>query len=321
MDYSIVLPSQPRVVKENSFSGVFEIDGLYRGYGQTLGNSIRRIILSSLPGAAITSVKIDGIQHEFSTIEGMREDVVTMLLNLRNLRLRLDSDEQQVLVLDVKGEKKITGADFNTNGQVEILNPEQLVATLTSPSSKLKMEVTVKRGLGYVPKEILHKDKVDIGVIALDAIFSPVRRVNFEVENMRVGDRTDFNRLRFFIETDGSMTPRQVLERSIRIMLDQLYAILNVASEDDISNREVVSSREEIQKDKKEIDPEFLKTRLESLNLSTRTENSLINAGIRTVGGLIRKSRSQLLELEGLGDKALEEIVSALKSNDITLKD
>jgi DNA-directed RNA polymerase subunit alpha len=319
MDYSIVLPSQPRAIKEEGFSGIFEIDGLYRGYGQTLGNAIRRIILSSLPGAAVTMVKIDGVQHEFSTIEGIREDVIAILLNLKNLRIRMDTDEPQTLDLDAKGEGVVTAKDIRATGQVEILNPDLEIAHLTGKNAKLKMEITVERGLGYVPKEALHKEKVDIGVIALDAIFSPIRRVNFEVENMRVGDRTDFNRLRFFIETDGTITPREVLERSVKIMLDQLRAVLNIAEEEE----ERVSFREEeiSATSEKESDPEFLKTRLESLGLSTRTENALINAGIRTVGGLVRKSRSQLLELEGLGEKAIEEISEALESSGVSLKE
>lgn len=317
MDNTIVLPSQPRVIKEDGFSGVFEIDGLYRGYGQTLGNAIRRIVLSSLPGAAVTTVKIDGIQHEFSTIEGMREDVITMLLNLKNLRIRLHGDEPQTISLSAKGEQVVTAELFSKNGQVEILNPELVIATLTSKNAKLVMDVTVQKGLGYIPKEILHKDKAEIGIIPLDALFSPIRRVNFEVENMRVGDRTDFNRLRFFIETDGTMTPREVLERSIRIMLDQLYSILNIAPE---QSYEVVQEVQDVV-EKKEVDQEILKTRLESIGLSTRTENALINAGIRTVGGLVRKSRQQLLELEGFGERSLDEIVSALAEHGVTLKD
>jgi DNA-directed RNA polymerase subunit alpha len=318
MDYSIVLPSQPRAVKEEGFSGVYEIDGLYRGYGQTLGNALRRIILSSLPGAAVTTIKIDGVQHEFSTIEGVREDVVTILLNLKNLRIRMDSEEPQVLELDVKGETVVTAGDIRPNGAVEVLNPDLVLAHLTSKSAKLKIEITVEKGLGYVPKEVIHKDKVDIGVIAMDAIFSPIRRVNYEVENMRVGDRTDFNRLRMFIETDGTVSPREVLERSVRTMLDQLRAILNIEEDQVLESSDI--SIEEAESEKQS-DPEFLKTRLESLGLSTRTENALINAGIRTVGGLVRKTRSQLLELEGLGEKALDEITAALADNEVTLKE
>ncbi|MBI2030053.1 DNA-directed RNA polymerase subunit alpha [Candidatus Kaiserbacteria bacterium] len=190
-DYHIALPGKPRIVSESERSGIYEIDGLYPGYGFTLGNSLRRIVLSSLPGAAVTHVKIPGVAHEFSTIEGVKEDVVTILLNLRKIRFRLLTDEPQTIHLSVKGPKDVTAADLKLPGQVEILNPETPIATITSKVN-LDIEIRAERGLGYIPKEVHQKERVDIGTIALDAIFSPIRRVNYEVENMRVGDRTDF---------------------------------------------------------------------------------------------------------------------------------
>ena len=224
-DYHIALPSKPRVVSESERGGVYEIDGLYPGYGYTLGNSLRRIILSSLPGAAVTQVKVPGVSHEFSTIEGVKEDVVTILLNIRKIRLKLLSDETQTIRLSVKGPKEVTAADLKLPGQVEILNPEQHIADVTGKVN-LEMELSAERGLGYIPKETHQKERVDIGSIALDAIFSPIRRVNYEVENMRVGDRTDFNRLRITIETDGTIAPREALERSIETMIHQLKSIV-----------------------------------------------------------------------------------------------
>jgi len=315
MDYQIVLPSKPRVVKEEGFSASFEIDGLYPGYGHTLGNSLRRIILSSLPGAAITSIKIDGTSHEFSTIEGVQEDVITILLNLKKVRIKLNTNEPQTLKLKVKGPAVVTAGDIEAHGQVEILNPEMVIANVTAKKT-LDVEIFASRGLGYVPKEELQKERVDIGTITLDAVFSPIRRVNYEVENMRVGDKTDFNRLKIFIETDGTILPREVIDHSVRIMIDQLKAVVGFQEEIE----EVVAEVKE-EEAETEVDSEFLKTRVDSLGLSTRTDNALQNANIRTVGGLVRKKKADILALDGLGKKGLEELEELLKANGIELKD
>ena len=314
-DYNIVLPSKPKVVSEEKLIGKYEIDGLYPGYGHTLGNSLRRIVLSSLPGAAITMVKIDGVQHEFSTIDGVKEDVVTILLNLKRLRFKLLTDEPQTVTLSVKGAKEVTAADCSVPGQVEVLNPEQHIATLTDKHASLTIELCVQKGLGYVSKENLNSEKVEIGSIALDAIFTPIRRVNYEVENMRVGDRTDYNRLSMTIETDGTMTPREALESSIEIMINQLKAIIGFQEEVE------VEVEEEKKEEEKEIDSEFLKTRIDTLDFSTRTANALDAANIRTVGGLARKKESDLLAFDGLGEKGLGEIKDILSEHNITLKD
>ncbi|OGG45573.1 DNA-directed RNA polymerase subunit alpha [Candidatus Kaiserbacteria bacterium RIFCSPHIGHO2_01_FULL_50_13] len=319
-DYHIALPSKPRIVSESETSGSYEIDGLYPGYGYTLGNSLRRIILSSLPGAAITHVKIPGISHEFSTIEGVREDVVTLLLNVRKIRLRLVSDEPQTLTLSVKGPKEATAADITTPGQVEVLNPEQHVATISSKTT-LEMELHAERGLGYVPKEVHQKERVDIGTIALDAVFSPIRRVNYEVENMRVGDRTDFNRLRIFIETDGTITAHEALTRSIETMIHQLKAVVGFKEEEEVP-QEVVAAGElpAVREDRLSADAELLKTRISELKLSARVEDALNEASIRTVGGLVRKREDDLLAIEGLGQKGLQDIKRALSNLGLTLR-
>jgi len=318
MDYTILLPSQPKIVLEEESRGMYEIDGLYPGYGHTLGNSLRRIILSSLPGAAITSVKISGADHEFTTLSGIREDVITILLNLKKVRVKMLTNEPQTLVLKAKGDGEVKASAIEVPGQVEVLTPDQVIAHITDPKGSLELEMTVERGLGYVAKEVLQKERVDIGSITLDAVFSPIRRVNYEVELMRVGDRTDFNRLRLFIETDGTITPKEVLEKSIGIMIHQLKAI--VGFQEDEPEEEVVEEESE-DEEHNEIDQEFLKTRIESLNLSARTENALSKASIRTVGGLVRKSESDLLEFPGLGNKGIEEINSILAEHDITLKE
>jgi DNA-directed RNA polymerase subunit alpha len=319
LDYHIALPSKPRVASESERSGSYEIDGLYPGYGYTLGNSLRRIILSSLPGAAVTSVKIPGVAHEFSTIEGVKEDVVTLLLNVRKMRLKLITDEPQTLTLSVKGPKTVTAADFKLPGQVEILNPEQHIAEITSKVT-LEMEVRAERGLGYVPKEVHQKERVDIGTIALDAIFSPIRRVNYEVENMRVGDRTDFNRLRITIETDGTITAREALEKSIETMIHQLRAIVGF-KEDEVVEAETGAEEPSAGKQhEKEADSEMLKTRITELKLSLRVEQALDQASIRTVGGLVRKREDDLLSIEGLGQKGLQDIKRALSNLGLTLR-
>jgi DNA-directed RNA polymerase subunit alpha len=321
-DYHIALPSKPRVVSESERSGSYEIDGLYPGYGYTLGNSLRRIILSSLPGAAVTHVKIPGVAHEFSTIEGVKEDVVAILLNIRKIRFKLLTDEPQTITLTVKGPKSVTAADLKLPGQVEILNPEQHILELTGKVS-FEMELRAERGLGYIPKEAHQKDRVEIGTIALDAIFSPIRRVNYEVENMRVGDRTDFNRLRIIIETDGTLPAREALERSIETMIHQLKAVVGFkedetpASVSDLSD----GARGIIREDKGiSLDAEILKTRITELSLPQRVEMALDNASIRTVGGLVRKREDDLLAIEGLGQKGLQDIKRALSNMGLTLR-
>ena len=320
-DYHIALPSKPRIVAEAERSGTYEIDGLYPGYGFTLGNSLRRIILSSLPGAAVTHIKIPGVSHEFSTIEGVKEDVVTLLLNVRKIRFRILTDEPQTITLSAKGPATVTAADFKVPGQVEILNPEQHIAEVTGKIS-LDLEVRAERGLGYVPKETHQKERVDIGTIALDAIFSPIRRVNYEVENMRVGDRTDFNRLRILIETDGTITPREALERSIETMIHQLKAVVGFKEEtvEELQETVSMSKAEELDDKNAPVDSEMLKTRISELKLPQRVEAALDAASIRTVGGLVRKREDDLLSIEGLGQKGLQDIKRSLSNLGMTLR-
>jgi len=320
LETNVALPSKPRVVAEEQFSGTYEIDGLYPGYGHTLGNSLRRIILSSLPGAAITQVKIEGVSHEFSTIEGVKEDVITLLLNLKHVRIALHSDTPVTMRLSVKGAGIITASSISAPSQIEILNPNHHIAELTSKSANLDIEMTVENGLGYVPREVHQKEKVDIGTIALDAVFTPIRRVNYEVENMRVGDRTDFNRLRIYIETDGTLSPNDALERSIEIMIHQLKAIIGF-QETVVAQSEEVQADVTSEADAPEVDADVLKTRIETLDLTPRTQNALAEANIRTVGGLVRKRKDDILSLDGIGPKGVDEIVDMLKGLGVALKD
>ncbi len=318
--HNIILPSKPRIVKEDSLHGVYEIDGLYPGYGHTLGNSLRRIILSSIPGAAITSLSIDGVKHEFSTISGVKEDVISIILNLKKVRFTLHGDEEQVATLRIKGSKIVTAKDIETPSQLEVVNPDQYICEVTDKSVDLAIELRVEKGLGYVAREILQKEKADIGSIALDASFTPVRRASYEVENMRVGDRTDHNRLRMSIETDGSITPREALEYSIAAMITQLQSIIGFREhsvekeEASVTSSGTAAVSEVVEAE----DP--TKMKIEELNLSTRTENALVVASIRTVGGLVRKTEEDLLSLDGLGEKAVTEIKKALQNLSLSLK-
>ncbi len=321
LEKSVALPSKPRVISEEEFQGVYEVDGLYPGYGHTLGNSLRRIILSSLPGAAITQVKIDGVQHEFSAIDGVRDDVVTILLNLKKVRIMMHSDEKTVVTLKANEVGVVTAGDIEVPSQIEILNPEQKITEITSKGVKLSIELTIEHGLGYVPREVHQKDKVDIGTIALDAVFTPIRRVNYEVENMRVGDRTDYNRLRVFIETDGTLSPREALEKAIEIMIHQLKAIIGFQDEITTPAKESGEIVAEDKTDDSAVDSDVLKTRIETLDLTSRTLSALENANIRTVGGLVRKKRDDILALDGIGPKGLEEIETILEKLNTGLKD
>jgi len=327
-EYKIIMPSKPRIVLEEGNKGIFEIDGLSPGYGHTLGNSLRRIILSSLPGASITSIKIDGVTHEFQVRDGIKEDVIVMILNLKKTRFKMISDEPQTITLSVKGPKSVTAADIKVGGQVEILNPELYLAEITGKVN-LDIEMKIEKGLGFIPKEVFQKEKVDVGTIAVDAIFTPIRRVSYEVENMRVGDKTNHNRLRISIETDGTLSPREALSESILIMINQLKAIVDFKEPEEINSpadEEKKSSKEEAANNNKEEKPsnvfsDVLKTRTDSLDLSTRTLNALTSANIRTLGGLARKKREDLLEVEGIGEKGISEIKKVLNKFGLNLKE
>lgn len=319
IDNTIILPSKPKIILEEGFKGVYEIEGLYPGYGNTLGNSLRRIILSSLPGAAITTIKIAGVDHEFSAIDGVKEDAVTVMLNIKRIRIKISTSEPVTFSLKAKGAEVVTAGMIQVPGQVEILNPELVIATLTDKSSELDIEMTAEEGLGFVPRESLAKSKVDVGTITLDANFTPIKRTSYEVEDMRVGDRTNFNRLRITIETDGTLTPHEALSRAIEIMINQLKAIVGFEEKEEIQEAKAEETEAAGSKHE-EMDSEFLKTRIESMNLSARTMNALSGANIRTIGGLARKKEKDILEIEGLGAKGVAEIKRVLSEHGITLK-
>ncbi len=309
------MPKSPKITKKGEHRAIFEIEGLYPGYGVTLGNALRRVLLSSLSGAAVTGVKIKDIHHEFSTIPYVAEDVIEIILNLRQIRFKMHGEQLVKLQLSAKGEKVIKAGDIKTTSDLEIINKDLVIANLTSKKAELEIELEVESGLGLVPVESRKKMKLEIGLIAVDAAFSPLVKVNFEVENMRVGDRTDYNRLRLDIETDGSRTPEEAFEKAVEILVEQFTSL--------IEEEEETSRAEEKQEiaDEKEEEKDATKTKIEDLKLPTRTQNALIDGGIKTVGNLIKKSESSLKEIEGLGDKAIKEIVKALKRSGLSLKE
>ena len=310
MDYNIVLPSFTKVVSEENTKGVYEIINLYPGYGNTLGNSIRRILLSSIPGAAITKVKISGVNHEFANLPGIKEDVIKILLNLKQLRFKLHGDEPQVASLDVSGQKDVKGKDVKCPTQLEVVNKDHHILLMTDKNAKVSMDLTVERGIGFVPSEELAEGKVAVGDLVLDAVFTPIRRADYEVENMRVGDRTDFNLLRVTVETDGSISPRDAFKTAISIMKKQIEKIESFDEGKENYNNEIEKENSLPQQDS-----------VESLKMSQRTKNAILGADISLISELAAKSVDELLSIEGIGDKAISEIKKALKSSGLSLRE
>jgi DNA-directed RNA polymerase subunit alpha len=307
----IPLPLPPKVIQKKKNQAVFEVEGLYPGYGVTIGNALRRVLLSSLQGAAVTEVKIKGVPHEFSTIPGVLEDTIMILLNIKNLRFKIFEGEAQKITLKVKGDNDVTGADFECPSQVKLVNPELHIATITDKKTELDIEIQVERGIGYVPKDQTKSKKSEIGAIAVDAIFTPIRNVSFQVENMRVGDRTDFDKLSLEIETDGTITPEESFFEACGILIKHFNVIFNGDAGDE---------KEEVVEEVEDGEVDINKLVVEDLKLTGRTLNALLNNGIKTVGGIIKKSEKGLSELEGMGDKAMSEIKRKIKKLGLELK-
>ncbi len=303
------LPLKPKIIEKKDNRAIFEIEALYPGYGVTIGNSLRRILLSSLPGAAITQVKIKGIQHEFSTIPGVLEDVINILLNLKQLRFKFFGTEPQTAVLKVKGEKEVKGSDVKLPSQVELVNKNAHIFTLTTKNAELEMEVQIEKGLGYEPVERRKKEKVGIGVILLDSIFSPIKKVSYQVENMRVGERTDFDRLKIEIETDGTISPEEAFFQASEILVKH-FSLFAESFKKVPAPAPLPSAAEEL-----------IKTKIEDLKLSKRARNSLLKGNIKTLGGILRKSEKSFLKLEGMGEKGVKELKKVLKKLNLELKE
>ncbi len=311
----IPLPSKPKIVeKKKENTALFEIDSLYPGYGATVGNSLRRVLLSSLGGVAITKMKIEGINHEFSTIPGVMEDVVTIMMNLKEMRFIMHSDGPEEISLSVKGEKKVKGSDLKLPTQVELISPDTHIATLTNKKASLEMSLEIERGTGYSSAEDRKEEKLDVGKALLDAIFTPIRRVNFYVENMRVGERTDFDRLFIEIETDGTMSPENALFEASDILVKH-FEIISPPEEE---NKKAPKKEKKVAK-KEEDKEEDLS--IEELKISARNANILKENKITSVKDLLERSEDDLSDLKGMGEKGVEEIKKALKKKKYKLSE
>jgi DNA-directed RNA polymerase subunit alpha len=294
--HPIQLP-EIKTVLEDGNKATFAIEPLHSGYGMTLGNSLRRVILSSLGGAAVTAVKIDTVSHEFSTIEGVKEEVVEIILNLKKLRFRVYSDEPQFIMLQASGRGPVTAAAIKTNADVEIANPDQIIATLDTDKTKFGMEIRVEKGRGYVPVEHREAEKLEVGMIAVDAIYSPVQRVRYTVENTRVGQVTDLDRLLLEIQTDGTVTPHEAMRQAAEILVEHFQVVAGTPGASTTSRGSDSAS-----------DSGTVKLSIEEVSLSPRTTNALINNEIKTVKDLLALSDAELRELKGFGSKAYDEV-------------
>ncbi len=317
------LPQKPKYTPINDQSGKFEIMGCYPGYGMTLGNALRRVLLSSLKGAAVTSVKIKGVSHEFSTLDGVMEDAVQIILNLKKIRFRLHTDESVKVSLKFKGEGKVTAAAIKCSSDVEVVNPEQIIATITDKKVELEMELEVSNGLGYVPIDQQQRGEKEIEVIAIDAVYTPIRRVNYEVENMRVGKRTDYNKITLEIVTDGSITPQEAFSKAVVLLVEQFSVLggIEIVEEKPVVEIQEAQLVEEIEVVAKEDEFDPLKVKVTELkNLSTRTLNVLEANKITKVKDIVKHNEESLKGLEGMGDKGIKEIKKSVGELGLTLK-
>jgi len=312
----IPLPLPPKVIQKKKNQVVFEVEGLYPGYGVTIGNALRRVLLSSLQGAAVTEVKIKGVPHEFSTIPGVLEDTIMILLNIKNLRFKIFEGESQKVQLKVKGDGEVKGSDFKCPSQIKLVNPDLHIATITDKKTELDIEIQVEKGIGYVPKDQIKIKKAEIGAIAVDAIFTPIRNVNFQIENMRVGDRTDFDKLSLEIETDGTITPEEAFFEACNILIKHFNIIFEGKAGKEKQEGPEGHPSEKVSEGEEDV----TKLAVEDLKLTGRTLNALLNNGIKTVGGIVKKSEKTLSDFDGMGDKAISEIKRKIKKLGLELK-
>ncbi|TMU83345.1 DNA-directed RNA polymerase subunit alpha [Bacillus sp. BHET2] len=298
-------------ISDDATYGKFVVEPLERGYGTTMGNSLRRILLSSLPGAAVTSIQIDGVLHEFSTIEGVVEDVTSIILNIKKLALKIYSDEEKTLEIDVQGEGVVTAADITHDSDVEVLNPDLHIATL-SKSGHFRMRLSASRGRGYRPADQNKREDLPIGVIPIDSIYTPVSRVNYQIENTRVGQMTNYDKLSLDVWTDGSIGPKEAISLGAKILTEHLNIFVGLT--DEAQNAEIMVEKEEDQKEK------VLEMTIEELDLSVRSYNCLKRAGINTVQELANKTEEDMMKVRNLGRKSLEEVKVKLEDLGLGLR-
>lgn len=309
----IPLPKEPKIEKEEGNKATFVIEELYPGYGVTVGNSLRRVLLSSMEGSAITEVRIEDAPHEFSAIKGVKEDGILILLNLKEVRFKMHEEGPFSATLSVKGEKEVTAGDFKTPSQLEVVNKDHHIATLTDKKASLDMEVLVTKGVGYEQVDPDEEESEEIGAIRMDAVYTPVTRVSFKVENMRVGERTDFDRLILTIETDGGMDPVDAFKGAVEILRKHFEALEVKKEPKKKSSKKEKPSKKAEKKDPSDID-------IDDLGLSTRTANVLKENRVKSLAGLVARSEENVSEMEGIGAKSMEEIKKMLSKKGLSLK-
>ena len=306
---------KPRIeteeLSEDGSYGRFVVEPLERGYGTTLGNSLRRVLLSSLPGVAATSVKFDGVVHEFSTIDGVKEDVTEIVLNLKGLTAKIHGDGPKIVYIEAEGPCEVTAADIKADSEVEILNPEMHIATL-SENARFFMELSLDKGRGYVPADRNKQEISIIGVIPMDSIYTPVNKVNYTVDNTRVGQITDFDKLSLEVWTNGTISAEDAVSLAAKIITEHLNLFVNLSAEG--AGADIMVEKGESGKEK------VLDMTIEELDLSVRSFNCLKRAGINTVGNLINKTEDEMMKVRNLGRKSLEEVINKLDSLGFTLK-
>ena len=299
-------------VSDDDKFGRIVIEPLERGYGTTLGNSLRRILLSSLPGAAITSIQIDGVLHEFTSVEGVVEDVPTMILSLKQLALKLHTEEDKIIELNVTGPKTVTAADIIHDNEVQILNPDLYICTLADGAT-LNMQMNVSNGRGYVRSEHNKREDMPIGVLPIDSIYTPVEKVNYQVENTRIGQKNVYDKLTMDIWTDGSINPEKSLSLAAKILTEHLNIFIDLS--DEARDAEIMVEKEETEKEK------VLVMTIEELDLSVRSYNCLKRAGINTIQELTNKTEAEMMKVRNLGRKSLDEVKNKLASLDLSLRE
>lgn len=294
-------------ISEDKRYGRFVVEPLERGYGITLGNSLRRIMLSSLPGAAVSQIKIEGVLHEFSSIPGVKEDVTEIIMNIKSLAIKNNSstNEPKTAYIEVEGDKVVTAADIQVDQDIEIMNPELKIATLNGAGSKLYIELTITKGRGYISAEKNKNDDLPIGVIAVDSIYTPVERVNMNVENTRVGQITDFDKLTLDVYTNGTLLPDEAVSLAAKVLSEHLSLFIDLS--ENAKNAEVMIEKEDNEKEK------VLEMNIDELELSVRSYNCLKRAGINTVEELTNRTSEDMMKVRNLGRKSLEEVLAKLK--------
>ncbi|EKD46319.1 MAG: hypothetical protein ACD_68C00035G0003 [uncultured bacterium] len=304
---SISLPEEIKEVNKKGNASDIVIQPCYPGFGSTLGNALRRVLLSSLDGAAVTAVKIKGVDHEFSAISHIKEDVLNIIMNLKTLRLQVKSAEPIRMTLKVSGKKEIKALDIKSSSDVEIVNPDHHIAHATHPDAKLEMEMVAEVGRGYVPVEQKDRQDLEVGMILIDSIFTPVLKVGYQIDNMRVGQMTNYDRLTLQVETDGTITPLAAVTKAAEILIQQFQQIAKPKTKTAVNKEEKIDADKSVKEDSP-AEPSF-----ENIKLSVRTRNALKAGGVENLEKLAKKSAKELLELEGFGNKALTEVRKALE--------